>query len=415
MSICWQRPFHLGLVMLLVSPSLLAQTFSFAPQRLVVAYGTNNVQPGPFEAVDLNGDGNTDIILNGRAWLGDGKGGFSTTPIVLKGACLLCPLSDVDGDGKADAVYFDPGDYPPYGNGYGRLWVALGDGRGNFTTSTLLGFPATGQGQLVIGDFNRDGLLDIAVVTAGTQTDSGPTPGVLMTFLNTGQGKFVADQNEPLPTLEPTGQTNALSTQLVTGDFEGDGVLDLAWGQFSQSQTQRFGLQINTLRGNGDGTFEVGKPYLVDAAPLSLATADLNHDGKWDLVVGLDAKRNPSGTILAGATPRVATLLAKQAGGFYWSSAVSIPNTNSPSASLMDLNGDGILDAVLSDYGEIYVLRGEGGGKFSAPTVVRSAPTGYSIPVFAPLATGGLPSAFFSGGSCEPNCHVDLFMNTSKP
>ena len=408
-----RRPSFLGLLTILLSSASFAQTFSFAPPRLVIAYGTANVQPGPFGAVDVNGDGKIDIFINGHAWLGNGTGSFSTTPLVSSGFYASL-LADVNGDGKADAITFDQGDYPPYGNGSGLLTVALGDGKGGFTNSTSLGFKATGQAQFTLGDFNADGQIDIAVVTAGTTTDTGPTPGVVMIFSNMGQGKFLAGPQMQLPTFEPGDQTRNLSTSLVAGDFDGDGFLDLAWGQFAQPQPAP--LEIDMLHGNGDGTFTPGKTYLTDARPLSLATADLNHDGKWDLVLGLDAKRDSSGNVVPGATPRVATLLAKQSGGFYWSSAVSLPSSQLPTLSLMDLSGDGVLDAVLFEYGQIYVLQGEGGGKFSSPITVATASAGYGIPIYAPLAKGTtLASAFFSGGSCEPNCHVELYMNNNKP
>ena len=396
-----RRPSFLGLLTILLSSASFAQTFSFAPPRVVIAYGTTNVEPGPFGAVDVNGDGNIDIFINGHAWLGNGTGSFSTTPIVSSGfyASLLV---DVNGDGKADAINFDQGDYPPYGNGSGFLTVALGDGKGNFTTSSSLSFQATGQAQFTLGDFNADGQIDIAVVTAGTTTDTGQAlPGVLRIFSNMGQGKFVAGAQMQLSTFEPANQTKNLSTDLVAGDFDGDGFLDLAWGHFAQPPATP--LEIEMLHGNGDGTFTPGKTYLTDARPLSLATADLNHDGKWDLVVGLDAKRDSTGAVVAGATPRVATLLAKQSGGFYWSSAVSLPSSKLPTLSLMDLNGDGILDVALYEYGQIYVLQGEGGGKFSAPVTVATAAPGYGIPIYAPLAKGTtLASAFFSGGTARP-------------
>ena len=95
---------------------------------------------------------------------------------------------------------------------------------------------------------------------------------------------------------------------------------------------------------------------------------------------------------------------------------MSLPSSKLPTLSLMDLSGDGVLDAVLFEYGQIYVLQGEGGGKFSSPITVATASAGYGIPIYAPLAKGTtLASAFFSGGSCEPNCHVELYMNNNKP
>src|SRR5438552_941164 len=64
---------------------------------------------------------------------------------------------------------------------------------------------------------------------------------------------------------------------LVTGDFNGDGRLDLAVLNSGDSS-------VSLLLGNADGTFQPGQKFLTAAGPVSLAVGDFNGDGKLDLV-----------------------------------------------------------------------------------------------------------------------------------
>ena len=69
------------------------------------------------------------------------------------------------------------------------------------------------------------------------------------------------------------GLSNA--NALAVGDFNRDGKLD-----FADADTN---LQV--FLGNGDGTFEPPANYLVGTGVIFVAAADLNHDGKLDLIV----------------------------------------------------------------------------------------------------------------------------------
>ena len=87
---------------------------------------------------------------------------------------------------------------------------------------------------------------------------------------------------------------------------------------------------IQALYGRGDGPFTVGPTYTVDSAVDNILAADLNGDGKTDLVI-LTEPRSPSTQF------RIATLLAKQGGGFYWASQLLTSNPVTL-IGLMDLN-----------------------------------------------------------------------------
>src|SRR4029434_6613866 len=129
---------------------------------------------------------------------------------------------------------------------------------------------------LAAGDFDRDGKLDLAVV-------KGVFDGVwyaksVFILLSNGDGTFRTGSNY-YGGLEPTHAT--------LGDFNTDGILDLAVANSGRNAfpNGNFSGNVNILLGKGDGTFQDGVFYDAGTYPASVATGDLNADGKLDLVV----------------------------------------------------------------------------------------------------------------------------------
>ncbi len=150
---------------------------------------------------------------------------------------------------------------------------------------------------------------------------------------------------------------SANTANVVTADFNGDGLLDIA--------VTAYPSMVLLYLGNADGTFQ--SPIDSSAAansftPSGLAAGDVNGDGKLDLVV------------VDGYDNTVQVLLGDGTGGF--ALAASGPVGNSPTAVLLgDFNGDGILDIATSNLSDdtVSVLLGEGNGQFGAQIV---SPTG---------------------------------------
>jgi hypothetical protein len=269
--------------------------------------------------------------------------------------------------------------------------VALGDGKGNFTvtTNTPLDY---GEAAPVQGDFNHDGKVDFAIVVAGQRP---AIPSSLTIMLNTGNGVFRMAQYNQLPGF-PWG--------IAAGDFNADGKLDLAWTDQLPEGTAANAFPIRCAFGVGNGTFGTDKVcYTTDGRPSGLLAADLNHDNKADLIVGIGPKLDAHGVPVTGAKPRLATLLAKASSGFYWYSS-SISNGYPVQYQLQDLNGDGVPDVSI---GATYLYAGHAGGSFGVEQTVPIPPEPVLL---TPLIKGGLP-ALFSYDSMD---RVLVQLNTSK-
>lgn len=148
---------------------------------------------------------------------------------------------------------------------------------------------------------------------------------------------------------------------VVTGDFNGDGRLDLAVANSSSNS-------VSILRGNANGTFQPAQNFATGAVPRSLAVGDFNKDGKLDLV-----------TANAGAY-EVSVLSGNGDGTFRAPTNIEI-GLRQLSVAVGDFNSDGTLDLAVastvlySGYNASYpgaveydVLLGHGDGSFGAPS-----------------------------------------------
>ncbi|CAF3496799.1 unnamed protein product [Rotaria sp. Silwood1] len=169
------------------------------------------------------------------------------------------------------------------------------------------------------------------------------------------------------PTNYPTG-VGSIPTSVTLADVDGDGDLDAI---VSNKGTNDVGV----LLGNGDGTFAAQKTYglLAASAPASVTTADVDDDGDLDIIVANTGTNdigilinNPTGTFPANQGPRV---------GFFAGSAPA-------SVTTADVNGDGKADIIVAykNTNNVGVLLNSGTGTFPAAPVTygllaNSAPT----------------------------------------
>jgi hypothetical protein len=230
-----------------------------------------------------------------------------------------------------------------YDSQHGNVDVWLGNGDGTFR-AVLNSLTIAAANGMAVADFNSDGIPDIAVTQNVCSTEC--TSNVVI-LLGNGDGTFTSQQTAPV--------TNVLYGfgAITAGDFNGDGIADLA-------VTEQSGA-IVVLLGNGDGTFssttpEITLPYNFNPANIIFA-ADFNSDGKSDLV------------IFSQGLGELLVMLGKGDGTFPTMKVISSPVFSPESAVIADLNGDGIPDLVATN-GAVAngttVFLGNGNGTFTA-------------------------------------------------
>jgi Bacterial Ig-like domain (group 3)/FG-GAP-like repeat/Chitobiase/beta-hexosaminidase C-terminal domain len=312
-------------------------------------------------------------------------------------------VTDLNGDGIADLVV-----------NANPVVIYLGNADGTYTEAPAPpGFGPT-AGPMVVADFNGDGIPDLAVAMY-----SSPAIAIL---LGKGDGTFQAPVQATLPS------DGADTSQLVSADFNGDGIADLlvvdnydsvlsillgvgngtftlaatpsisvrpsgvALGDFNGDGKADFAVadsysdNITILTGNGDGTFTTAGTVHSgllgsEVGRLQIASADFNGDGKLDLGVAAGGTSGTSETVI---------VLTGNGDGTFNSSSQSQAATGSAITwvQVADFNQDGLPDVVLADAsGNVSVLLNNGSGSLGAGIPVV---TGLNVPNFLTVGVGDL-------------------------
>jgi hypothetical protein len=205
-----------------------------------------------------------------------------------------------------------------------------------FGTPTVLAAATNPSGTAAI-DFNRDGLVDLAVTVDG--------PDRVLLFRNTGAG---------FATAGTIFLGNGVGAEtLVSADFDLDGWADLAIAEHNLSR-------IQILR-NVAGTLTLGTTIAAGAESRAIRTADLNGDGRTDL---LTANRE-------GNSVTVAMNLA--AG---WSATAVAVGTEPRAVAPIDADNDGDADLIVTNHRDrnASLLRNNGSGVFTLASTINTGP-----------------------------------------
>ncbi len=353
----------------------------------------------PIAAGDLNGDGISDlVIVDGKSLsilLGLGAGKFGSPTLLGKfiDAAYGVALADLNLDGKLDILAIDTDEL----DGPSRLWVFRGNGDGTFASGTRYTASDHTFGGPAVGDFNHDGIPDVAL--SGQQ---------LSIYTGRGDG-----------TLQPAVYYDGPPAQgdaLAAVDLNHDGNLDLV-------SVDEFSNDVSVNLGNADGTFKGAYIFGVDECPNTLAIADFNNDGNPDAVVPdlynsnfvelagdgtgkftshrdyviqpyaspisvasgfMDADKNLDLVVLDGSSNHQIVVLPGNKSGAFRVGTKYSTRLNSKWVSVADLNGDNKNDVVTADgtNNTVSVFLGNGNGTLQNPVTYATG----TNPVFVAAA-----------------------------
>ncbi len=372
---------------------------------------------------DLNGDGRSDLVLalsaantginSVEVFLSNGDGTFRMSAMIPVPVSSYSPVlvSDFNGDGHPDLLI-------PYAEGF---YLALGNGDGTFGTPQPTTIP---PGNAALAELNGDGRGDVLVANATTGAVSvltgetsdpitltispaSPVANVPATLTATipnasatgtvvfydgatvlgkstfsnGQATLAATfaggvthqisafyegsaglssvfSSTLFPAVSVTSggtfgtalttETGAVPVAIAVADLNGDGKLDMVTANSGDNT-------ITVAFGKGDGTFSSTATYAVAYSPQKIAIADLNGDGRPDIVTG-------------GASSNTVSIFLNQPGGTF--AAALTADAGIPVSAILvgDVNFDGIPDIVVGNTGnsQIATLQGIGNGTFQA-------------------------------------------------
>ena len=319
--------------------------------------------PGSVEIADLNNDGKPDIVVaneqsnNVTILLGDGKGGFAEakgSPFPAGHDPNDIAIGDFNRDGKLDLAFAN--------HEQKYLTVLLGDGQGGLTPAPNSPFAVEVRPHthgVASGDLNGDGNLDLV-------TESWGNDQVAVLF-GDGKGSFNTSG-----TFLDVGKMPYQRVRV--GDINGDGKSDII-------TTNLEGDNVTILLGDGKGGFKqsAGSPFPCGDSPFNFAIGDVNGDGKPDLAI----VNSPSSTADRHGKDGLTILLGDGAGGFRMLAGSPFATGRIPNrVAIGDVNGDGVADIAVSspDGNNITLFLMSSKGVASSSTIaIGGKPKGLAI------------------------------------
>ena len=299
--------------------------------------------PNWVAAADVNGDGEVDLISANyygsslSVLTNNGSGGFVVSGTYTVGTYPIeVVTADVNRDGKTDLICANSGD--------GTLSVLTNNASGGFV---LAGTYSVGTGPLSVAavDVNGDGKVDLITANWGSAGEGN----TLTVLTNNGSNGFV---------FASTLTVGSGPVWVAAADVNGDGKVDLVtanWGNAGGGNT------LTVLTNNGSGGFVLSGTYTVGTGPRCVIAADVNGDGKVDLVTANWGDAGGGNTL---------TVLTNNGSGIFGSNATINVVSGPFMLTAADVNGDGKVDLVSANvYGDsLSVFTNNGSGGFVLAT-----------------------------------------------
>jgi len=432
--------------------------------------GIYDIGPGrsSFALADILGSGSLDLAVDSPEGVaiapGDGNGGFVTSKAF---SALLPALGATVGKFRNQS---NPNGYldvvAATGSTQGQLLTGNGDGTFNTYPGVTnnsggpSGIPANMWSNILSGDFNGDGKLDILYSLTGLPQPPPSSPPIVI-YSQSGNGDGTFGTGLTYIYQNSTGNNDNSYVESAVGDFNGDGITDFAFSnavidqtelsqsnfsillglghsdsnntQFSQVATGFFksgrtnqqdlvfqeGASFIPFKNAQDGTGKnfTAMPKLTGAAaplyPATVLLADVDGDGNGDLVVVYyNSAYNP-----ASASPVAPNDLyiwwGNGDGTFNPTPLVRTLDRNYYLGAVADMNGDKLPDLVLSDGSLVGILYNVGGRSF-APEEHFLAGQGINSLSIQDVSGDGKPDLIVSNGGATISNAVALGGRTAS-
>jgi len=294
-------------------------------------------------------------LIRPGQWLLASPGGVAFTTYTAATPGLFAAAGDgTEAVGVGDFNHDGIPDLAVSNHNDGTLSILIGQAAGGYVAATTIQYRAFlnvfSQGSVSVADLNRDGWDDVVVASNGST-------GVFV-ILGTGSATFGA------PTLVGVGTSVLFAT---IADVNRDGIPDIV---AAENNTSR----LSVLLGVGNGTFAAPTRVATGAGPFAVAVADFDGDGKLDL-----ASANVS-------VNSVSVFYGNGAGAFALQTTVAAPGPSLGITSVAagDVNGDGFADLVTTSQATVagtsavvatFLSNGAGGFTASGTVVVSARPT----------------------------------------
>ena len=353
-----------------------------------------DVKFGSTAIADLDGDGVSDLVVTGEkesnaliatVYLGQGDGSFTEhTSAGLTGVYYgSASIADLNGDNIPDLVTtgYDAAQNP-------TATVYLGNGDGSFTEQADPGLQETHFSSTAIADLDGDDVPDL-ILTGRNGPDQFAN-----VYLGNGDGSFTEKTNADLKGID--------LGSLSVADLNGDNIPDAVLTGYVSSGNQTTAVYL----GDGDGSFtEKPEAGLIGVGHYSsLSIADLDGDTTLDIVItGEDASYSHRTAVYLGNGDGTFTVLD-----------AGLPNVQSGSTDIADLNGDSTSDLVLTGrdasgnvMADVYL--GNGNGTFSVAGANLTGVAGSSASI-ADFNTDTIPDLVVTGQDASGNSTSTMYI-----